>query len=406
VPPASVVGRPGRTGAWLRAERVTVVGGTPALLGLVFGADPEPLPDLRAVVCGGSPLSRETAALIRSRAAGARVVNGYGCTETPQLVVAHVITPGDPLPSSAEIPIGEPVPGRQIRLLTAGGRRCDTGQLGELLVGAPHIAEAYLGGGAPGRFVTGADGARWFRTGDLARRDAAGRLHLAGRADRQVLVNGHRVTLEELESVARGRAGVAGAVAQVVGDGDRQAVRVWVQLAADASVSEDELRAHLAAVLPAGVVPARVIVVDELELGGTLKPLPPALEPVADDTGFLVDARLRQLAESMLGRSLDPSLNFFDAGFTSVLLVQMSAELSDALGRPVEALSLFRHPNLRTLSTFLLGPPDRVGTVAERPELPVSAADRSDRLARILASNTAVRGEGTGGLRAVRTVEA
>jgi acyl-coenzyme A synthetase/AMP-(fatty) acid ligase len=48
----------------------------------------------------------------------------------------------------------------------------------------------------------------------LARRDAAGRLHLAGRRDRQELVNGYRVTLEEIEAVARGCAGVTDAVAQ------------------------------------------------------------------------------------------------------------------------------------------------------------------------------------------------
>lgn len=401
VPPADVLGRPARIATWLRAARVTVVAGTPALLGLVFGADHESMPDLRAVVSGGSPLSRRTAALIRSRAAEAVLVNGYGCTETPQLVVANVIGPADPLPQSAEIPIGEPVPGRRIELLTAGGRRCDTGQLGEISVGAPHIAQGYLGDGVPDRFATAPDGARRFRTGDLARRDAAGRLHLAGRADRQVLVNGYRIMLEELESVARGHAGVADAVAQVVGDGDRQAVRIWVQPAAEASVAEDDLRAHLAAVLPAGAVPSRVIVVDELDLAETLKPRPPALEPAAasaperaadGDPGHPVDARVRQLAEWMLGRPLDPALNFFDAGFTSMSLVQMSAELSDALGRPVGALSLFRHPNLRALSTFLLGAPE--DGVADRADAAVSVADRSDRLARILASTTAVRGRG------------
>jgi non-ribosomal peptide synthetase component F len=395
VPPADVLGRPGRIAAWLRAARVSVVSGTPALLGLVFGADQESMPDLRLVVCGGSPLSRRTAASIRSSAPGAVLVNGYGCTETPQLVVANMIGPADPLPPNAEVPIGAPLRGRRIEVRTAGGRRCDVGQLGEISVGAPHIAEGYLGDGAPDRFDLWPDGTRRFRTDDLARRDAAGRLHLAGRADRQVLVNGYRIMLEELETVARGHAGVADAVAQVVGDGDRQAVRIWVQPGPDASVAEDELRAHLAAVLPAAAVPSRVIVVDELDLAETLKPRPPALAPPAEsapsagDPGHAVDVRVRQLAESMLGRPLDPVLNFFDAGFTSASLVQMSAELSDALGCPVGALSVFRHPNLRALSTFLVGTPDALG---DRPDQPVSAADRSDRLARILASTTAVRG--------------
>jgi amino acid adenylation domain-containing protein len=391
VPPPEVVGNPGRLGSWLRQERVSVVNATPTMLALVLGADRQPLPDLRAVVCGGSPLSAATAALIRSRAANAVVVNGYGCTETPQLVVAHEIAPGQPLPPTAQVPIGEPLPGRRIEVRAADGRRCAVGQLGELWVAGPHIAEGYLGTGDTHRFATDDDGLRWLRTGDLVRRDAAGRLHLAGRTDRQVLVNGYRVTLEEIESVAHGCAGVTDSVAQVIGDDGRQAVRVWVQRSADASVTEDAVRAHLATALPASAMPARVLMVDRLEVSENLKPMVPEQEPAAADrqaAGSLPDSRLRELAESMLGRPLDPTTNFFDAGFTSISLLQLSAELTDMLGRPVEALSMFEHPNLRALSVFLFGPP---APQAPPPEHPVPAVDRSDRLARMRSTRQQVR---------------
>ncbi|MEV4534075.1 AMP-binding protein [Asanoa sp. NPDC049518] len=387
VPPPDAFGNPGRLAAWLRRERITVVDATPALLSLVLGADPDPLPDLRAVVCGGSPLSVATAELIRSRAVNAVVVNGYGCTETPQIVVANRIGPAESLPPTAQVPIGRPLPRRRVELRAPDGRRCDTGQLGELWVAEPHIAERYLEGPRPRveRFLTDDHGVRWLRTGDLARADAAGRLHLAGRTDRQVLVYGYRVMLEELEAVARGCAGVADAVAQVVDDGSRQAIRVWAQRSAGAEVGEDAVRAHLAGVLPANVVPARVIVVDRLEIGDTLKPIAPEREPGAAERAAPPDARVRELAESVLGRGLDPAANFFDAGFTSISLLQMSAELTELLGRPVEALSLFHHPNLRALSSYLFGEP------VDRPAPAPSTTDRSDRLARMGASRRQVR---------------
>ena len=236
--------------------------------------------------------------------------------------------------------------------------------------------------------MTDERGVRWLRTGDLARLDAAGRLHLAGRTDRQVQVYGYRVTLEELESVARGCAGVADAVAQVVDDGDRQAIRLWVQRSAGAPVGEDAVRSHLATVLPASVVPARVIVVDRLEVGDTLKPMAPRREPLPVNGPSQPDARVRELAESVLGRPLDPATNFFDAGFTSMSLLQMSAELSDLLGQPVEALSVFHHPNVRALSAYLFGQPAD-GPVRARQ--PLSVADRSDRLARMRATRRQVR---------------
>jgi non-ribosomal peptide synthetase component F/acyl carrier protein len=382
VPPPAIIGKPHRIGAWLRAERVSVVSATPALLALVCGADTEPLLDVRVVVCGGSPLSVATAELIRSSAPHAVVVNGYGCTETPQLVIAHSMPPDPPVPATAEVPIGKPLPGRLIDVRGADGRRCDTGQLGELWVGAPHLAEEYLGDAGIDRFVTDSSGQRWLRTGDLARRDANGRLHLAGRSDRQVLVNGHRVMLEEIESLARRCTGVTDAVAHLAGDEGLQVIRVWVQRAPDADLGAEDLRAYLATMLPTGVVPPRVMVVDRLNLGDTFKPTAPAWDPVvAADGSPAADARLRQLAESVLDGPLEPGANFFDAGFTSTSILQLSAELCDVFGRPVDALSLFRYPNLRALSAFLFGSPADPSAPESGP--PSAVADRADRLARM-----------------------
>ncbi|HTF10596.1 MAG TPA: AMP-binding protein [Asanoa sp.] len=387
VPPPEEFASPGRLADWLRRERVTVVNSTPALLALVFGVEPRPLPHLRAVVCGGSPLTATTAELIRSCGPEAVLVNGYGCTETPQIVVAHAIAPDRAVPPTAQVPIGAPLPGRLVELRAGDGRRCDVGQLGELWIAEPHIADGYLDATAD-RFATDPLGVRWLRTGDRARRDAAGDLHLAGRVDRQVLINGHRVMLEELEAVTRGCAGIADAVVQVVGDLGRQALRVWAQRSPGTPVGDDEVRSHLAAVLPASVVPARVIVVDRLDIGETLKPAAPDHEPAPADRAAPPDIRLRELAQSVLGHPLDPAANFFDAGFTSVSLLQMSAELTDMLGRPVAALNLFQHPNLRALSAFLFSPAED-GT--GRRGQPASMADRADRLARMNATRRQAR---------------
>ena len=84
LPPPDVAGNPARVGGWLREQRVTVVNATPMLLSLAVELDGAPLPDVRLVVSGGAVLSAAAAALIRSVAPAATIVNGYGCTETPQ----------------------------------------------------------------------------------------------------------------------------------------------------------------------------------------------------------------------------------------------------------------------------------------------------------------------------------
>lgn len=334
---------------WLHTRRISVLSSTPNLLALVFGADPNTrhLPDLRLVICGGAPLTTATAALIRSRAPQAVLVNGYGCVETPQLVVAHRLDPEDPLPGTTHVPIGRPLPGRQVELRTPDGHPCADGERGELRVGAPWIATGYLTD-APRRFTAGP--VPQVRTGDLAERDSEGLLHLVGRLDRQVLVNSHRVLLDEIEAAARGCPGVADAVAELVGGDDHQGLRLWVAPpASKPRPDEAAVRAHLAEVLAPSALPATLSIVDRLDLSANLKPAAPAgTHPTAS-----FDTRLADTAAAILGRPIPATVNFFDAGFTSITLLQFGAELSTVLGREVEPLSLFQHPNLRSLATAL-----------------------------------------------------
>ena len=341
---------------WLRTRRISVLSATPTLLALVLGGDRNAslLPHLRLVICGGAPLTTATAALIRSRAPEAVIVNGYGCVEIPQLAVAHRLDPDDPLPDTSHVPIGRPLPGRRVELVTEDGRRCTDGERGELLVGEPWIASGYLAD-APERFVTAPF--RLVRTGDLAQRDPTGLFHLVGRLDRQVLVNSHRVLLDEVEAAARACPGVADAVAERVGDEDHQALRLWVQpRAAEARPEEAFVRAHLAEVLAAPAVPATISIVDRLELSANLKPVAPGAGAEAAPSAVApvsLDDRLQGTAATILGHPVSPTANLFDAGFTSITLLQFGAELSTVLGRRLDPLMLFQHPNLRALAAAL-----------------------------------------------------
>ncbi|WP_328624087.1 AMP-binding protein [Streptomyces sp. NBC_00353] len=345
-----------RLAQWLHTQRISVLSATPTLLTLAFGSaqGTQRLPHLRLVICGGAPLTTATAALIRSRAPKAVIINGYGCVETPQLVVTHRLDPDDPLPDTSHVPIGRPLPGRRVELLTTDGRRCTDGERGELWVGEPWIASGYLTD-APERFVTGSR--RLVRTGDLAQRDSTGLLHLVGRLDRQVLVNSHRVLLDEVEAAARGCPGVADAVAELVGDEDHQALRLWVQpLAAESRPQEAAVRTHLTEVLAAPALPATITFVDRLDLSANLKPAAPgagAHTAPSPGSSTSLDARLQDTAAAVLGHPVSTTTNFFDAGFTSITLLQFGAELSTVLGRRVEPLWLFQHPNLRALAAAL-----------------------------------------------------
>ena len=94
-----------------------------------------------------------------------------------------------------------------------------------------------------------------------------------GRRDRQVKVRGHRVELDEVESVVCGEAGVAEAAVICVRSADEEAARlIAVVLAREgADCDPNALQKAARARLPSYAVPARFDVVPSLPRTGTGK---------------------------------------------------------------------------------------------------------------------------------------
>lgn len=365
LPPAQVQADPTQIVPWLRGNRITVSGATPPLLALALESSGDRLPDLRLLISGGAPLSAALVRRIRQAAPGATVINGYGCTETPQLLTALRLEPGEQIPAGADLPVGVPFAGRIAQVRTATGAPCDVGQRGTVWAGEPHIADGYLavdgasGSGPAARFHTDSLGIRWFDTGDLARMDAAGHLRLAGRIDRQRLVNGHRVVLDEIEALARAVPAVGAAVADVVSTGSGEAVHLFVRPADGAGVAEAVVLERLRRQLPPAAVPSRVIVARDLPVSSSLKLLAPGsvtTGPPPRELAPAIAPAITAIAESILGRPLRATDNFFEAGFDSLSLLQFSVELSGLLQREVPAIMMFRYPSLQRLLPGLAVP--------------------------------------------------
>ncbi|WP_315093400.1 AMP-binding protein [uncultured Cellulomonas sp.] len=380
VPPPVAARDPAQVAGWLRKDRVTVVNTTPVLLGLALRLASQELPALRLAISAGAPLSVRTLGLIRTRAPFATVLNGYGCTETPQLVTAELVPAGADLPDG-RVAIGSPLPGRRVQVLDVDGP-VGVGVPGELHVAGPGIARRYLGATRPDRFRTDPDGVRWFRTGDVARWDGSGRLHLAGRTDRQVLVNGFRVLLDEVEAAARALPGVAEATAALVSAGSDadagQALELWVQPAPGAHLTEHDVRAAMGEWLAPPARP-RVHLVESLPTSSNHKVLPPAARPAAVPVpaSQAIELVLR-VAERVGGRRLDPDVTFFAAGLTSVMLLQLIAELEQELRQPVSVVLPFEHPTPRALADRLgRGVVDQIGRTGDgRPAGDTADAQR------------------------------
>jgi amino acid adenylation domain-containing protein len=354
--------------AWLRAEQVTCVHATPALLSVLTAAPAAPLPDLRLVFTGGDRLTGGDARRLRAVAPAARLVGLYGTTETPQGVGAHEVAAD--LAPAATAPVGRGIDAVQLLVLGPGDRLAAPGERGELCVRTPHLTRGYLGDDAltRARFAPAprpcAPWDRMYRTGDLARYAPDGAVELAGRGDRQVKVRGHRVELGEVEAALGRVPGVERAVAALRDGPAGPRLLAWASPRAGARLDPAALRLALAAALPEPAVPAAVGLVDawpltpngKLDLARLVAPAPAegASTRAGREPRTQTEEVIAALWAELLGRErvwLED--DFFALGGHSLLAVRMLGLLGERLGTLVPLAALLRAPTVAGLAREL-----------------------------------------------------
>jgi len=240
-------------------------------------------------------------------------------------------------------------------VLDAGLAAVPAGVVGELYVAGTGVSRGYLNRPGPTaqRFVADPwmPGHRMYRTGDLAAWTSDGVLRLVGRADGQVKLRGFRVELGEVEAGLAGHPDVAAAAAVVREDtpGVRRLVG-YVVPAAGSRPDPEAVRAHLARLLPAPMVPAAVVVV--AELGRTVAgKLDRAALPVPDLSRSASDVHPRTPREQLLCSVLAEVVglervgvddDFFALGGDSILAMQLVGR-ARAAGLVIGTRDVFRH---------------------------------------------------------------
>jgi long-chain acyl-CoA synthetase len=153
---------------------------------------------LRICISGGAPLPLPVKQRFEA-ATGAKLVEGYGLTETSGVVSANPYEGEERVGS-----IGHPLPGTRIRLLDKedASRDAADGEPGELAIQGPQVMRGYwnLPEAAEAAFARRADG-EWLRTGDVARIDEAGYIHIVDRIKDMIAVGGFKVFPSQVEAV-------------------------------------------------------------------------------------------------------------------------------------------------------------------------------------------------------------
>jgi len=217
---------------------------------------------VRRFVAGGERLSSQLASQW-NKALGAEILNLYGMSET---FCACIVTPPG---TSDGVRTGRPLPGVEVRLLSADGSEPGAEDPGMLWVRHPAQASGYAN--LPEQTLEQfRDG--WFCSRDLFVRDAEGYYIHQGRSDELVKVAGQWVRPGELEETAARAAGVAEAACVPVQDADGlERLALFVTPRGDAAAAQRAAIEACEQALPRHKRPKWVRAVDELPRTATGK---------------------------------------------------------------------------------------------------------------------------------------
>jgi nonribosomal peptide synthetase DhbF len=276
------------------------------------------------------------------------MINGYGPTESTVCATMARLPQGE-----GEAPIGRPILNTRVYVLDDELRPVPVGSVGELFVSGHGLARGYLHrpGVTASRFVADpfrSDGARTYRTGDLASWRPDGMLEFHGRVDDQIKIRGYRIEPAEIEELLLADPEVAQVRVRPLRMGETTYLVAYVVPAEDGEVSVAGLRRKVAEFLPDYMVPAAVVVVDRfpLTISGKLdQSALPAPRFVARGSGAAPrtpqeEVLCRLFAEVLVLPAVGIDDNFFELGGDSLLAARLASRIRVTLGNALPVASI------------------------------------------------------------------
>ena len=323
-----------------------------------------PLPKelkLRCLTAGGERLKRGP-----SQPLNFAFYNIYGPTENTDVSTCALI-PNVPDPSPP--PIGRPIDNVEAYLFDDASRPTPFGEVGELYLGGKDLARGYRNNPelTAKYFITHPykPGERLYKTGDLCRLRSNGDLEFVGRNDDQVKIRGFRIELGEIEYALSHFSGVKRTVVMVRRDNrDEPQLVGYIMPLENVRLDTREIMAYLKSRLPAYMVPAAFVILDEFPLTTNQKtdktalPAPDIVRPdipaVQDLPQTIVEQMVYEVWQEVLPvKAMSIDDNFFELGGHSLMATLIVNRFNKILPVSVPISALFRHTTIRRLALFI-----------------------------------------------------
>lgn len=363
----------------LASRRITDTLMTPTLLSTVLSRYPElhqQLPDLRSLWLNGEVVTTDLCRRAVKALPNTRLLNVYSASETHEVAAGDIRTFVDY--ESRVCPVGPPIDPEHVYILDEAGNRVGNNTSGELYVGGDLLARGYINlpettakAFTPDPFAQ-KEGARMYKTGDLARLLPSGLLEITGRAGGMIKTRGYTVQPGAVETAIVKHLAVRDCAVTAWGDGlERQLVAYVVRDTEDererAALDIDEsgispaARRALASHLALYMIPALWVEMDVLPTHGVsgkidLKALPPPPSPKTPvngekeaNTEIRIETIIRLWADvlNMPAGAIKKEHGFFDLGGHSLVLAVLASRFSKEFGFAVPLAPLAGTPTLQ-----------------------------------------------------------
>jgi amino acid adenylation domain-containing protein len=323
---------------------------------------PRRLADLRCVSVTGEALKLELVRRWFAVQPGIKLVNAYGLTETSDDTNHEVMTAP---PANDHVSLGRTINNVRVYVVDDHLQPVPLGAPGAIVFSGVCVGRGYVNDPERTRLAYMTDphrrGERLYRGGDYGRWTPEGKLQYLGRRDTQVKVRGFRIEIGEIENTLLRVPGVRDGAVVIVERSD-QSRHLIAFYSAARPLAVDLLRQHLAASLPAYMLPSAFHCHEQLPVNANgkidrkaLTALATALD-VADEThdvpGTPTERRLAAAWAEVLGIPEDQigcSDNFFDLGGTSLSALKLVV----ALDRVVSLAEVPNHPVLADLGRLI-----------------------------------------------------
>jgi long-chain acyl-CoA synthetase len=202
---------------------------------------------LTLCISGAGPLHRPVQEAFE-KVTGARLVEGFGLTETSPVISAGAFWGNRKVGS-----IGLPFPGTEWKVVDAANPdklmpvadEYNEENVGELLVAGPQIMKEYLNRTEETKeTIIEMDGKRWLLTGDLGWMDTLGRVYISDRKKQLIKHKGFSVFPKEVEELVGGHSAVNEVAVSGIPNVERgEIIKAWVVLKPDyvGKITEEEL---------------------------------------------------------------------------------------------------------------------------------------------------------------------